>query len=411
MPEDARAKNSMSKRFAILLAAGKSRRMNGAAKPYLLYGGFPLFYFPLKKMAAMKGFTRGVVVVRKGDRRRVEGAIKQWKIKNVTVVEGGTTRQASMQKGMKALEKAAPKIPARSIIVVHNAASPFAPSKEFEAVAKAAEKYGAAGVGHPMVDTVKEVKIVSPSQSFGKKTLLLSRIIRTVDRKNLWQMQTPQAFQYRFFAQAKSKKIFNHSVFTDEMGWIEALGMSPVMIEADPLNRKITTAADFFTRTGIGLDSHRFNLDHSRPPRHVRGLTLGGVHFPNRPKLLANSDGDVMLHALCNALLQAVGQSSFSAIADPLCRRGITDSREYLKKILKIVCAHNFTLAHVGFQLEGRKPRIDPLVPKLKSSLSKLLKLAPENIGITATSGEDLTPFGRGEGLQCFAVVTLTPMI
>lgn len=358
----------------------------------------------------MKNFEHGVIVVRKGDQRQVENALKQWGIKSMIVVEGGTTRQASMQKGMEALERS--KLPAKAIIIVHNAANPFATAKEFEAAARAAEKQGAAAVGHPVVDTLKEVKIVSPSQSFGKKTSLLSHIIRTVDRKNLWHMQTPQAFQYRFFIEAKRKKIFNRHNFTDEMGWIEALGISPAVIEADSLNRKITTPADFLTRTGIGLDSHRFEKVPSPRPATgggtSSGLTLGGVHFPHHPKLRANSDGDVILHALCNALLCALGQGSFSSIADPLCARGITDSRQYLKKILKVVRAHNFILAHVGFQLEGRKPRIDPLVPKLKSSLSKLLALAPENIGITATTGEDLTAFGRGEGLQCFAVVTLT---
>lgn len=382
----------MSKQFIILLSAGESHRMGGVPKQYLPMRGFPLFYFSLKNLTSMERYTHGAVVVKKGDRKKVEGALKSWGVKNCTVVEGGASRQKSMEKGMKTLEKAVAKISPRNIIVIHNAANPHATPREFEAVAVSAEKHGAAAVGHPVVDTLKRVE--------------KGKIVKTVDRKNLWHMQTPQAFRYEIFQKAQKEKILDRRNYTDEMGWIEALGIQPVVIEASPENRKITTMQDMPTRTGIGLDSHRF--EKPSPVSSQRsGLVLGGLHLRKYPKFRANSDGDVMLHALCNALLCALGEGSFSTIADPMCARGITDSRKYLKKILTKVRKQNLTLTHVGFQFEGREPRIDPLTTRLKSSLSKILYLAPEHIGITATTGEDLTHFGRGEGLQCFAVATL----
>jgi len=116
-----------------------------------------------------------------------------------------------------------------------------------------------------------------------------------------------------------------------------------------------------------------------------------------------------MIHALCNALLQALGEGySLGKIADPLClKKGIKNSQKYLDEILKKVRKKGFKIYHVGFQMEGKRPKIDPLASRLKKSMAVISGLDEDQIGITATSGEELTPFGRGEGLQCLVIVAL----
>ena len=155
-------------------------------------------------------------------------------------------------------------------------------------------------------------------------------------------------------------------------------------------------------RVGLGHDSHAFEQEGSRKP-----LILGGVVFPGHPGLLANSDGDVVLHALFNALSQAVGKRSLGVYADPICASGITDSSAYLAVALDMVRQAGYTISNVGVSIEARRPRIEPMAAQMKATIARLLGLAEDQVGVTATSGEGLTAFGRGEGIQVFVIVSL----
>ena len=150
---------------------------------------------------------------------------------------------------------------------------------------------------------------------------------------------------------------------------------------------------------GIGQDSHEFGSK--------KGLTLAGLYLEKEPKTEANSDGDVVLHAIFNAISQALGDHSLGFYADPLCEKGITDSKKYLEPLLKRIKKEKFTLNSLGLMFECKNPQIDPLAGKIKKSLSEILGLNATRIGITATSGENLTSFGAGLGIQCFAIVSL----
>lgn len=152
-------------------------------------------------------------------------------------------------------------------------------------------------------------------------------------------------------------------------------------------------------RIGIGQDSHRFDSS--------AGLIFGGVKFDNYSKLKGNSDADVVIHSLCNALSSAIGGESLSTWADDMCQQGITDSREYLKHILNIV-SQNFTISNISISVEAQIPRLSSDEKQLvKKSLADILKIDIDQIGITYTSGQDLTPFGKKEGIQVFSTVLL----
>lgn len=153
-------------------------------------------------------------------------------------------------------------------------------------------------------------------------------------------------------------------------------------------------------KTGLGQDSHRFDFENK-----TKKLILGGVVFEGEPPLQGNSDADVVLHALCNAISGVTGVNILGAVSDALClKHGITDSRLYVQEALHYL--KDWRLCHVSCSIEGKIPKITPQIPKMKESISELLGLEKQDVGITATTGEGLTAFGRGEGIQVLCIVT-----
>ncbi|NLM09947.1 MAG: 2-C-methyl-D-erythritol 2,4-cyclodiphosphate synthase [Clostridiaceae bacterium] len=151
-------------------------------------------------------------------------------------------------------------------------------------------------------------------------------------------------------------------------------------------------------KVAIGQDSHRFDFDNPD-----KKLVLGGVVFEG-PPLSGNSDADVVLHALANAISGITGVNILGEIADKMClKEGITDSSAYVKEALKYFSGDIY---HVSFSIECLKPKITPKIPAMKKSIANLLNINEGNIGITATTGEGLTDFGKGLGIQCFCILT-----
>ena len=159
-------------------------------------------------------------------------------------------------------------------------------------------------------------------------------------------------------------------------------------------------------RIGLGQDHHRLlaqKLNTSGCP-----LTLGGYVIPDQElSLEANSDGDVILHALCNTLSSALGGGSLSTISDPLCQQGITDSRQYLEYFLKLVEQANYQISNLSVSLEALQPKLETHRQKITESLARILGLEVNQIGLTFTSGEGLTACGRGEGIAAQVIILL----
>lgn len=153
-------------------------------------------------------------------------------------------------------------------------------------------------------------------------------------------------------------------------------------------------------RTGLGQDSHRF-LDAPDPHRP---LLLGGIVFDGLP-LNGNSDADVVLHAVTNAVSSVTGVNVIGKLADDMCRAGITDSAEYLRVALQHLGA--LQISHLALSIECLRPKISPQIEVMKARLAELLGITPRDIGITATTGEGLTGMGRGEGVQVLAILTV----
>ncbi|HHW47538.1 MAG TPA: 2-C-methyl-D-erythritol 2,4-cyclodiphosphate synthase [Clostridiaceae bacterium] len=154
-------------------------------------------------------------------------------------------------------------------------------------------------------------------------------------------------------------------------------------------------------KVGIGQDSHKFDFENKE-----KKLILGGVVFEGYPPLQGNSDADVVLHSLTNAISGVTCVNILGEISDKMClEQGITDSREYLREALKYL--EGSKIVHISISIECLVPKITPKIPEIRKSISELLDLPENCIGITATTGEGLTEFGKGNGIQVFSCVTV----
>lgn len=153
-------------------------------------------------------------------------------------------------------------------------------------------------------------------------------------------------------------------------------------------------------RNGLGQDSHRFLSDDSSKP-----CIIAGVIFEDMPGLAADSDGDVVFHAICNAITSLTNAPILSKVAVDLCKRdGITDSKVYLEKAFQSL--ENQKIVHLAISIEAKRPRLQSKIDDMRKNICSILNLTIDQVGITATSGDGLTDFGCGIGIQCFCILT-----
>lgn len=152
-------------------------------------------------------------------------------------------------------------------------------------------------------------------------------------------------------------------------------------------------------KVAIGQDSHRFDFENKE-----RKLILGGVEFEGHVGLLGNSDADVVLHAITNAVSGITCKNILGKVSDDMCKSGITDSEEYLKEALKYL---ENQIEHLSISIECKTPKITPMIEKMRENIARILNVQQNQIGITATTGEGLTEFGKGEGISVFCILTV----
>jgi len=158
-------------------------------------------------------------------------------------------------------------------------------------------------------------------------------------------------------------------------------------------------------RTAIGQDSHRFVTEEAWKANPGRRLMMGGIAIPDERPLDGNSDADVILHALTNAVSGITGINILGPIADRMClEERITDSAAYLRAALDTMGERR--LVHVSISVECRRPRLTPHIPAIRARIAALTGLTADDVGLTATSGEGLTDVGRGEGIAVLCLVT-----
>jgi 2-C-methyl-D-erythritol 2,4-cyclodiphosphate synthase len=287
---------------------------------------------------------------------------------------------------------------------VHDAARPCLESADVAALIAALEA-GADGavLAAPVVDTVKREHGGAVSD--------------TVDRTGLWRALTPQAFALGELERALEEAARLNIAVTDESQAMERKGLRPALVQGSAFNIKVTRAADLRAaarilqsaekrtmsgrmRIGQGFDVHTFGGgDH---------VVLGGVRIAHDRGVIAHSDGDVVIHALCDALLGALGQGDIGRHfpdTDPKYRGA--DSRLFLRTVAALVREAGYGLVNADVTVLAEAPRIAAHRSAMAANLAEDLGVAPELINIKATTTERMGFVGRGEGLAAQAAVLL----
>lgn len=152
-------------------------------------------------------------------------------------------------------------------------------------------------------------------------------------------------------------------------------------------------------KVAIGQDSHRIDYENKE-----KKFILGGIEFEEEYSLNGNSDADVVLHAITNAISGITCKNILGKISDEMCQNGIKDSEEYLKEALKYL---NEKIVHLSISIECKIPKISPKIEEMRKNIARILNISENSIGITATTGEGLTECGKGNGVSVLAIITV----
>jgi 2-C-methyl-D-erythritol 2,4-cyclodiphosphate synthase/2-C-methyl-D-erythritol 4-phosphate cytidylyltransferase len=393
--------------WAIVPAAGRGERFVSSTpipKQYAPLLGATVLEWSLRSILA-EPRVHAVVVALAPDDAHWPGVAAKLKSPKLLTTVGGVNRQDSVANGLEFL---AGQAAADDWILVHDAARPCLSAADLGALLEAVGVGHSAGAGNsagavlaaPIVDTVKRE---------------LGDHILTVDRQGLWRALTPQVFPFAQLRHALKEAALAGFAVTDEAQAVERMGLRPALVQGSAFNVKITRvpdlaiAADILKmtegsamRVGQGFDVHAFGEgDH---------VILGGVRIAHPKGVLAHSDGDVVIHALCDAVLGALGDGDIGQHfpdSDPRFRGA--DSRVFLREVAARMRAAGLRLINADITVLAEAPRIAAHRAAMAANLSADLGAAAHLVNIKATTTERLGFIGRGEGLAALASVLLGP--
>ena len=318
--------------------------------------------------------------------------------KPLLVVTGGAERGHSVLNGLDALwERAQPD----DWVLVHDAARPcLSVDDQDRLLTELAEDAVGGLLAVPVSDTLKQADRAG-------------RVAATVDRSQLWRALTPQMFRLGLLREALREALARGQIVTDEAAAMEAAGFTPRLIEGRADNLKITrpedlALAEFYLtrgrsstmRIGHGFDVHAFG-----PGEWV---TLGGVRIPHTHGLIAHSDGDVLLHALCDALLGAAGLGDIGQhFPDNRAEFRNIDSRILLRQVVLLLREQRLAVGNVDTTIVAQAPRMASYISAMRENIAVDLQVSPGQVNVKATTTERLGYIGRGEGIAVHAVAML----
>lgn len=218
--------------IAIILASGMGKRMGaGKNKTILTLDRKPLIYYAIRNFQRSKLIDKIILVVKSGEEKIFKNIIDRYKFKKVkAIIMGGKERQDSAYNGAKFVEEKFGKFK-NIILLFHNGANPFVSQKEIMNVVSNAKRFGAAAVAHKTKDTIRKVD---------ERGLSLG----TIDRNNLWNMQTPQAIKFPLALRVFKKAKYDNFLGTDDVSLVERFGGTVKIAEASENNFKVTTPLD-----------------------------------------------------------------------------------------------------------------------------------------------------------------------
>jgi 2-C-methyl-D-erythritol 4-phosphate cytidylyltransferase/2-C-methyl-D-erythritol 2,4-cyclodiphosphate synthase len=380
---------------AIVLAAGTgSRAGSGGPKLSRSIGGETALRRSLRLFAAHPRVTMVQPVIDPAHESPFAAAaaglskLHKW-------VGGGATRQASVRAGLEALATVAPEL-----VLIHDAARPFASAALLDRAIDAAAAHGAAVPAMAVTDTIKRIEPTG-------------HVSETLDRSTLRAIQTPQAFLFQPILDAHRRAAASaRDDFPDDAALAEWAGLRVTTFDGEPGNYKLTTADDFLRaqameaqalgdiRTANGFDVHAFG-----PGDHV---VLGGIRIPHTHALTGHSDADVLLHALTDALLGTIAGGDIGQHfppSDPQWRGAASDI--FLKRAVQLVAERGGRIAHLDATVLCEAPKIARHANSIRRNIAAIAGIDTRRVSLKATTTERLGFLGRGEGIAAMTTATV----
>ncbi len=369
----------------IVVAAGSGSRLaSSLPKAFVSLGRQPLLHHVVNRMSEWTKWASLVLVVPEGYEAPARALSSH--LDSVHVVTGGETRGASVQSGLDALPAGV------THVLIHDAARLLMPLEVFDRVLDELESGAKAVIPHiPVVDTLVTV---DGSSTQGD-----------INRDALGAVQTPQGFDLELLRQAYASAA---GEFTDDAAVMRSAGYDVVGVEGDSRGFKITYPDDLVRAesllgehsvplVAVAMDVHQFD---SKEP-----LWLAGLEWPGEPGLSGHSDGDAVVHAIVDAILQAAGLGDLGThFGTSRPEFAGAKSRVFLEHTLGLLEEKSLQVSSVAVQIVANAPKIGPRREEAQVTLSGLVG-APVSISATTSDGLGFT--GRGEGLLAIATAVL----
>jgi 2-C-methyl-D-erythritol 4-phosphate cytidylyltransferase / 2-C-methyl-D-erythritol 2,4-cyclodiphosphate synthase len=382
---------------ALILAGGHGSRMNtDIPKQYQILCGQTVIHHAIKTFLAHPSLIGIRVVIDPTHLSLYEDAVRDLHLP--VPIYGGKTRMESCYNGLKALN-----LNQDELILIHDAARPLVSIEDIDNVLEALTNQRSVSLGVPISETLRR----SNDENI---------LHESIDRTNIWALQTPQGFHYQDLKTAH-EKTKNHDGFTDDCSVMEAAGHQTYIVKGGRHNIKITwqndiqECANYMNTSSTQLIGQGFDV-HAFGDEGVKTIRLGGIDIPYIRKLTAHSDGDVVLHALTDALLGAIAAGDIGQHFPPSDMQWKDkDSTFFLNEACRMIAEKNCTINNVDVTIMCEAPKIGPVRDEMQSKIAELLSLPLHRVNVKATTTEKLGFTGRGEGIAVQVTTLLTEHI
>ncbi len=375
----------------MIVAAGHGTRF-GRPKQFIELAGMPMVGWSMRTLAAMAEVEEIVVATEPESLEPMRALLAELAAKHTNrVVRGGATRQQSVYEGVRAVSDAC------DAVLVHDGARPLVTAEDVRAGMSEVRPGRASLLAAPVVDTIKRVETAS------------RRVEATLDRARLWAAQTPQFAMLPESARSARTRFARGSRSDRRRGVARARRhrgrrrcRDERELQSNAAGRRRTRRRDpaSMMRVGHGFDAHR--LAEGRP------LVLGGVRIPFERGPLGHSDGDVLAHALADALLGAAALGDLGArFPDTDARWKDADSMELLAQCAAAVRDAGYSIGNVDATIVVERPKLAPFIERIRANVAQRLGLPAGAVSVKAKSSEGMGYTGDGTGLAVYAVALL----
>ena len=379
--------NHSNKSAVIIPAAGVSSRFGDSTpKQFLRLGDETVLEKSVNLFLGISSVNQIIIAVNKTD-----DLIKSqsfYKDPRTKIVAGGSTRSESVFNAMTEVDQNI------EIVAIHDAARPWLKKTHFkDLLAHLSNDQSIEGV-FPVISATDSLRMKQGND------------VIPVERENFLHVQTPQIFYHDSLKLALDKLQQQGLHMSDESQAMEHAGFKLLAAPGERSNIKITYIDDLTNhigtdlRIGRGVDFHQF--------RAGNGFTLGNVFIDCKLSIVAHSDGDIILHAISDALLGAAGLRDIGYYfpdTDPKNKN--LSSLKIVEKSLDLLKQSGLQPWNIDFVVVCEQPKIAPYVDDLKRSLSSILNIEESFIGVKATTTEKMGVIGNGNGIAVFAIASL----